>query len=348
MPQNNSTLTKDASIEDVFSVIKKTVPYIRRYKRVLLFWILGLGLMGGGVGLFLKKDKRATFIIAAEQEGSAGWDGLLAQFGLDIGGSNPGGIFEGESLVSLFKVRTLIERSLLKPINTNSDTTIAQRIFPEVKGSEDPKFVGLKFGISKYKKNKLHDTAMFLIYRHVTENLVSVFKPEKKQSFIHVQCDHPDEQVALMLGTSLIETVTQFYVESLTKKAKHNLNVLKLEADSVRRVLNDNIKNTAQYMDLNINPLTQMARVNQNRSTIDLQISVSLYGEIVKNLKLAEIGLRKQTPLIQLIEKPHFPLDHVGWKIWQTTLIGLVLGLLMAIRTILSRIKQGEVISVDQ
>ncbi len=151
-----------------------------------------------------------------------------------------------------------------------------------------------------------------------------------------------------MLGTSLIETVTQFYVESLTKKAKHNLNVLKLEADSVRRVLNDNIKNTAQYMDLNINPLTQMARVNQNRSTIDLQISVSLYGEIVKNLKLAEIGLRKQTPLIQLIEKPHFPLDHVGWKIWQTTLIGLVLGLLMAIRTILIRIKQGEVISVDQ
>ncbi len=57
--------------------------------------------MGGGVGCVLKKDKRATFI-AAEQEGSAGWDGLLAQFGLDIGGSNPGGIFEGESLVSLF------------------------------------------------------------------------------------------------------------------------------------------------------------------------------------------------------------------------------------------------------
>jgi hypothetical protein len=54
---------------------------------------------------------------------------------------------------------------------------------------------------------------------------------------------------------------------------------------------------------------------------VDLQISVSLYGEIIKNLKLAEIGLRKQTPIIQIVDVPQFPLPKVGLKIWQWMLV---------------------------
>ena len=53
-------------------------------------------------------------------------------------------------------------------------------------------------------------------------------------------------------------------------------------------------------------------------------------GELIKNLKLAEIGLRKQTPLIQIIERPHYPLEHVGLRWWQYVLGGLGLGLALA------------------
>jgi hypothetical protein len=81
--------------------------------------------------------------------------------------------------------------------------------------------------------------------------------------------------------------------------------------------------------DLNVNPLKQSLRVNQNRKMIDLQVSVALYGEIVKNLKLAEISLRKQTPLIQVIDSPIMPLDESGYEWWEWTVLGLLMGFIL-------------------
>lgn len=333
-------LNKDASIGEMVSLFLKLGKIIKQNMYIILIWVLGLGLIGGLVGFFSVKKKRAEYIIATEQEGSSGWDGLLAQFGLDIGGSNPGGVFEGESLVRLFQVRSLVERSLLKPMYEGRDSTIAQYIFTDVKGSDHKRFKDLLFIEENYRNNRIQDTALYLVYQHVLKEILNVSKPEKKEGFIHISCTHENDKIAESLSKSLIETVTKFYVESLTKKARYNLGVLKVEADSVQQVLNTNILQTAAYMDMNINPLRQTARVQQNRSTIDLQISVTLYGEMIKNLKLAEIGLRKQTPLIQVIEEPHYPLDTVGLKLWQTTLYGMLLGLFMSARSIFLRVSK--------
>ena len=337
---NKSVLSQDASLGELVTLILKFGSIVKEFRYTLLIWVLGLGTVGALLGLFSEKKYKAEYIIATEQEGSSGWDGLLAQFGLDIGGSNPGGVFEGESLVRLFQVRTLVERSLLRPVGMSGDTTLAQIIFKDVKGADGKKFQNLFFKEENYGKNRLQDTALFLLYQHVVKEILSVNKPEKKEGFIHVSCTHENEAIAEALSQALIETVTKFYIESLTKKARYSLGVLRTEADSVQRLLNSNIQQTAEYMDMNINPLRQTARVLQNRSTIDLQISVTLYGEMIKNLKLAEIGLRKQTPLIQIIEEPHFPLETVGWEWWKSALYGILAGLIMASRSIVLKTRK--------
>ena len=85
--------------------------------RPLVLYQLLFGLLGLAVGLVLHTDKKkAEFIIAAEEQGASGMDGLLAQFGLDIGSSNPGGVFEGESLVRRFQLRSVVERSLVTEV----------------------------------------------------------------------------------------------------------------------------------------------------------------------------------------------------------------------------------------
>ena len=337
---NKSVLSQDASLGELVTLILKFGSIVKEFRYTLLIWVLGLGTVGALLGLFSEKKYKAEYIIATEQEGSSGWDGLLAQFGLDIGGSNPGGVFEGESLVRLFQVRTFVERSLLRPVGMSGDTTLAQIIFKDVKGADGKKFQNLFFKEENYGKNRLQDTALFLLYQHVVKEILSVNKPEKKEGFIHVSCTHENEAIAEALSQALIETVTKFYIESLTKKARYNLGVLRTEADSVQRLLNSNIQQTAEYMDMNINPLRQTARVQQNRSTIDLQISVTLYGEMIKNLKLAEIGLRKQTPLIQIIEEPHFPLETVGWEWWKSALYGILAGLIIASRSIVLKTRK--------
>jgi hypothetical protein len=330
--KNLKTLNRDASVADIMHQLKKLFALMGAHWKPLLLFPLVFGLLGLGVGVFLHTDKKkAEFIIAAEEQGASGMDGLLAQFGLDVGGSNPGGVFEGESLVRLFQIRSLIERSLLTEVNYGGKKVVlADLVWKDMKQQKYKQFSQVHFSVDRAKSDAITDSALYLAYKHVNHEILTVSRPDKKQSFITVSCSHKDPGVAMALSKTMIETVTEYYIETLTKKARYNLNVLRLEADSVQKVLNTNLRNNASISDQNLNPLMQSARVGQNRSMIDLQISISLYGELIKNLKLAEIGLRKQTPLIQIIESPHYPLENVGLRWWEYVLAGIVLGFSVA------------------
>lgn len=326
-------LTKDASFEEIMSFAKQSATHLRANLGKLIVFPLLIGLLAFLLGLTVYKQKqKAVYIIAAEEETSAGWEGLLAQFGLDIGGSNPGGVFMGESLVHLFQTRSMIERALLTPVPyKGAEVIAAELLFKSTRHAHKKVFKGLEFNTNRDQQDRLADSALFLTYKYVRAKVLNVSKPEKKMGFIYVNCIHSDPDIAMGFSKVLISTVTTFYIESLTQKARKNLDVLRTETDSVQAILTQNLKTTAFESDLNINPLWQAMRITHNRAMIDLQISIALFGELIKNLKLAEIGLRKQTPLVQIIEAPRYPLERVGFKPWQLGVFGLVAGLLLAL-----------------
>ena len=78
-------------------------------------------------------------------------------------------------------------------------------------------------------------------------------------------------------------------------------------------------------------------RVDQNRKLIDLQISMTLFGELTKNIELAEISLRKETPLIQIIDYPRFPLERTGFDPDWYWAIGAALGALLVMLVLMYR-----------
>ena len=323
---------RDASLGDILSQLSTFYLRVKTNWKLFVKCITVFGILGLVAGfLFQSNKKQATYIIAAEEEGPSGMEGLLAQFGLDAGGSNPGGVFEGESLVQLFKIRSMIERALLSEvIYDNKRLVIADLFWSDLRSSKNKIFEEVKFSTDRGLQNNISDSAVYLLYKHVKKELLSVSRPDKKQSFVTVSCTHENPDYAMIFTKSLIDNVTDFYTETITKKARYNLDILRREVDSVQRVLNDNLIKDAQYTDLNINPLMQAGRINQNRSKIDLQITVTLYGELIKSLKLAEVSLRKQTPLIQIIETPHYPLENSGLKWWHYLLSGIGLGLFIA------------------
>jgi hypothetical protein len=51
----------------------------------------------------------------------------------------------------------------------------------------------------------------------------------------------------------------------------------------------------------------------------------------VKNLKLAELALKKQTPLIEIVDVPHFPLKKMGWSLWMYIAAGALGGLVLVL-----------------
>jgi len=158
---------------------------------------------------------------------------------------------------------------------------------------------------------------------------------------IHVTVVNSDPLLARLFTETLVQTVSEFYSHTLTEKARENLAVLKAETDSVHRVLNENLIRNAYESDLNVVPLRQTVRVAQNRAMIDLQVSVALFGELQKNLKLAEISLRKETPLIQVIDPPQFPLERTGLPWWQWAAVGAVIGFLISLYLTYLKVRNG-------
>jgi hypothetical protein len=344
-----NSLTDETSLGELTDLI---VAIVKEARRRWVF-VVGCVVMGGLFGWALSFlvppiRQKAEYIIAAEEESSPAWESLLAQFGLDVGGSNPSGVYQGESLVTLFKTRTMIERALLHPLNPGGadTTTLADRFFQDTKHAKKADFDGVNFKFSRAEHDEPTDSALYLTYKYVRDKVLDVSKPDKKQGFIHVACVHTDRQLAMRLSEVMINTVTDFYIESLTKKARKNLDVLKTESDSVQRELNRNLALTASLSDLNVNPLKQVLKTEQNRAVIDLQISMAVFGELVKNLQLAEIGLRKQTPLITVIESPVYPLEKVGLSMLKLLAIGIILGMALAVfllyRAILVRAMQQK------
>ena len=336
-------LNKEASIGGAVQfLIYFSKQIISRYKLLLVLILVGASL--GLLFSLVKPVKRsAELIIAAEEAQASGFEGLMSQFGLEMGGANPGGIFQGESLVKVFMTRGMIERALLTKVYLNGDSVIlAQYLLPMTKYGKKEGLKDVVFNEDRKQHNSLTDSVLYLLQKHAKSKIISVVKPDKRQGIIHVKAVHRDGEFARLFATSLLENVSEFYVETLTKKARSNLTVLQAEADSVQMLLNENLSLSAYASDLNINPVRQSLRIDQNRKLIDLQVSVSLYGEIVKNLKLAEISLRKQTPLIQVIDRPLQPLEIVGYRWWEWCIIGGIFGLLGALVLVYLDVKRQQ------
>ena len=320
-------LNQEASVSGLANFFGHLFRLIRKNLFLLTACLFLGGAMGGLFSLFKPIKYKAEIVFAAEEEGANAFEGLMAQFGLDVGGANTGGVFVGEALIKVFQTRQMLERALLKKAFLNGDSIVlAQFLLPSTKFGKKSIFKDVKFNVDRSKHDRLTDSAVFLLQHHVRTKLLSVNKPDKRQSIIHLNVTHNDPAFAKAMAETLLKQVSDYYIEIMTKKSRHNLSILQAESDSIKQVMNLNLSSNAMESDLNVNPLKQSLRVNQNRKMIDLQVSVALYGEIVKNLKLAEISLRKQTPLIQVIDSPVMPLEESGYEWWEWVIIGMLMG----------------------
>jgi hypothetical protein len=138
-----------------------------------------------------------------------------------------------------------------------------------------------------------------------------------------------DEYFAKVFLESLTSKAVDFYINYKSAKAKQNVEILQRQVDSVRRILFGNIEQVAVGNDLNVNPLRQVLRTGVQRRQVDVQVSGAVYGELVKNLELSKMALRRETPFIQIIDAPRFPLQkEKPGRLKTGIIVGGLLGLI--------------------
>ncbi|PKB17423.1 Wzz/FepE/Etk N-terminal domain-containing protein [Flavobacterium sp. 5] len=309
--------------------------------------IILVGLIGAIFGLtysFIKKPiYTATLSFALEDEkgggGLGGAIGLASSFGLDLEGSG-GGMFVGSNLTELFKSRTMVEKTLMTPVTVNGKViSLAEMYIQDNKWrdswNDDAKFKNIQFLPDTKRKyfTRVHDSILGVIYEKLSKKSLSVEQKDKKISIISMEVASTNELFSLYFCEALARQVGKFYVDTKSKKARMNMEILNRQTDSIRAELNSAITGVAIATDntFMLNPALNVRRTPSAKRQVDVQANTVILTELVKQTELAKVTLRKETPLIQVIDRPILPLNKERFGKAKGILVGGFLSGFLAI-----------------
>jgi hypothetical protein len=345
MNQTDKNEVAQASKNDIFLKLIFIIKYLKSKWIFILTTSIICALLGLAYSIFKKPvyNAECTFVLEDSGKGNSfgQYSSLASLAGINVGG---GGIFEGDNIIELYKSRTMLEKALLSEVNIEGkEQTLIERYvsFNKLRDNwkKNDHISSINFEGDPNHFNRKQDSIITDIVDFFNKKLLNVDKLDKKLSIICVQFSSKDELFAKEFTNKLVERVNEFYVQTKTKKAYQNVQILQYQIDSIKSILNSSINGVASANDSNpnANPLISVLRTTSQKKQVDVQASLAIYSEIAKNLELSKISLRQETPLIQVIDRPILPLNKVQLKKFTGLLIGGVLGVLLAISYLAAR-----------
>ena len=313
------------------------------------------GIVGAGLGLAYSFSKKpvytASLSFALEDEKGGGGLGsalgLASSLGLDLGGGG-GSIFTGSNLTELFKSRAMVEQTLLSPVVVDGKSISLAEMYIQNNGWRDqwndtPKFKAIQFLPDTKRKyfTRVHDSILGVMYQNLSKNGLVVGQKDKKIAIITIDVSSTNELFSKYFTESLVKEVSDFYVSTKSKKARDNMDILERQTDSIRGALNGAITGVAVANDntFGLNPAMNVRRAPSARRQVDVQANTAILTELVKQTELAKVTLRKETPLIQVIDQPILPLKKEKFgKAKGIVLGGFLAGFLVVLGLLLRRL----------
>jgi hypothetical protein len=349
------TQNDEISLRELLDKAKEWYQYLLSQWKVIVL----AGLVGASIGLtyamITKPIYTATlsFVLEDEKSGGGGLGsalGLASSLGLDLGGGSGGGAFSGSNLNELFKSRTIVEKTLMQPVVSGNDTISLAEMYLRINGSreswnDNPKMKAIQFPPLTKRKyfSRLHDSIMGEIHDDLLKNSFKIAQKDKKVAVTTIEVLSEDETFAKAFTEALVQEVSDFYVDTKSKKARMNMAILIKQRDSIRVELNGAITGVAVANDntFMLNPAMNVNRAPSSRRQVDVQANTAILTELVKQSELAKVTLRKETPLIQVIDRPILPLPKEKFGKAKGIVLGVILaGFFTVLGLIIRRIFQ--------
>jgi hypothetical protein len=348
---NEQNPNEEISLKELLEKAKEWYAYLlSQWKIIVLAGIVGATL-GLTYSFFKKPVYTATLSFALEDDKGSGGGlgsalGLASSLGLDLGGGG-GSIFTGSNLTELFKSRSMVEQTLMTPVTVNGKVISLAEMYIQNnewrdKWNENPKYKNIQFLPDTKRKyfTRVHDSILGEMYKDLSKEGLTVAQKDKKIAIISMDVASTNELFSKYFCEALAKQVGKFYVDTKSKKARMNMTILEKQRDSIRRELNGAITGVAAANDntFGLNPAMNVRRAPSARRQIDVQANTAILTELVKQSELAKVTLRKETPLIQVIDRPILPLTKERFGKGKGLVIGGFLGVfLMALGLIVRR-----------
>lgn len=321
------------SLANVILNIQAWISFLLNSWRVI---IIGTFLIGGLYFAYQSVRKinytaETRFVLETESAGGLGDISSLANLaGVNLGAiSGSSSLFQLDNIVELYRSYSMMKKTLLtESMSEFGNERLITWYGREHKVLEKWNNLGIVFEVPEEQMIIRHDSLLKEIVEDILEKNLDVSKPSRKLSILKVAYKANDEKFAKVFNEVLVKHVNDFYFKVKTQKTGENLRVLTFQSDSVKKVLDQVLLDLAIFEEQNpnLNPLRAQALVPRQKIQIDLQASSTVYQELVKNLEIAKVAHRNNTPLIQTIDSPVLPLDHDRMKWYKAMVFGLILG----------------------
>lgn len=330
---NSKTKADEISLKDVLLKTQFWGRYlIQKWKWISLFTVIGLA--GGLTHAFLSKPDytaNMSFVTDTDKGGNGGlglYLGLAAQFGLNTGslGMN-NGLFSGKNIFDLMKTRLILQRTLLTSVSIDSENTILINRYIELENLRKKK--KLFRDVSFNKGDTSLSTEQSKVMKAVCKLIVNQMD-FNTGSIMEVSFTSKGEQFSQAFLNTLMQNVEEFYIATITKRARDNLAILQKQLDSVRQQLYGAMGNVASFQDVNQNLVRQKPRVQQQKSSMKVSINSAIYQQLVTGLETARMTLQRETPLFEVIDQPILPLDKARPGKVKWGIAGALLGLMLS------------------
>lgn len=278
---------------------------------------------------------RTTFVVEdAKSGGGSLVSALSGSLGIDIGSmSGSNSMLGGDNVLELLRSQSLIKKTLLTNYDQARTMTLADVYATNYGWKEkwkDNSAIGKEISFKVQPLTRLEDSLLQVMGKRIIEKEISVSKPDKKLSFFELKLTTRDEKLSQLFCSHLIIEATNFYVNTKTVRLKKNIDRLQQRADSLGQILNRKTFSAAQAsaQTLDVNLAYSAPIVSAEISSRDKFMQSTIYGEIVKNLELSKTALAQETPTVQLLDVPEFPLTKNKTSKLKFMLLGFLSGFL--------------------
>jgi uncharacterized protein involved in exopolysaccharide biosynthesis len=312
----------EISLKELIQKIQEWVAYLKtQWKLIIAIAALG-GIIGFVYASFQKPTYLATTTFVLEEDkggggGLGGAMGLASSFGFDLGGGG-GGLFTSSNIIELMKSRLVVEKTLLNPVQiAGKEISLADYYIQinELKEgwAKKPALASINFPFNgdRTKFSLEQDSILQTISADLTKNNLVIAQKDKKVSIISLTVKTESELFSKLFCEQLLKETSDFYIETKSKKSRLNVDILQHQADSIRAELNGAITGVAAASDnvYNLNPAFNVKRTPSTRRQVDVQANTAILTQLVAQLELSKVSLRKETPLVQIIDRPILPLE---------------------------------------
>jgi hypothetical protein len=311
----------EISLKELIQKIQEWIGYLKTQWK-LIFGIAAIGaIIGFTYASFQKSEYFATSTFVLEEDkgggGLGGAMGLASSFGLDLGGGG-GGLFTSSNIIELMKSRLVVEKTLLNPIQIGGKEISLVDYYIQINNlreawSKKPNLTNISFpaNADRTKFSLAQDSILQGISAALTKNNLTIAQKDKKVSIISLTVKSENELFSKLFCEQLLKETSDFYIETKSKKSRLNVEILQHQADSIRAELNSAITGVAAASDnvYNLNPAFNVKRTPSTRRQVDVQANTAILTQLVAQLELSKVSLRKETPLVQLIDRPILPLE---------------------------------------